>query len=342
MSPATGEPAAMSPATGEPAAMSRPRSSTGAEWVSAPTDTRSAPGPGVGPDRLERDPARHLHQARRRRLAHGGHAPAHLVHGHVVEQHQVRPRLHGRHHLLEGVALHVHALARPAVAGPAHRLVDAEGGQVVVLEHHPVRQVAPVVDPAAGPHGRLLQRPQARRGLARVPDAHPPVGGVDEAPGEGGHARQVAEQVEGGALGRQQRGQRAGGHGHHGAGGQAGAVVGVPGDGQRRVDLVEHLLGGGAPGQHAAGPGHDLGVGRQALGQQRGGDVAQRLEVLGQGAAHDLGDRGARGVHGRAQRSELPSGCGRAVVTAGQPTGWPVGSRPCGVTAAGPSRPGCR
>ena len=73
-------------------------------------------------------------------------------------------------------------------------------------------EVAAVVPAAPGPHRRLLERAQARRGLAGVPDAGRAAGRgrVDEARGEGGDAREVAEEVERGALAGEDRRQRPG------------------------------------------------------------------------------------------------------------------------------------
>ena len=86
------------------------------------------------------------------------------------------------------------------------RLGHAAGGDdVVVLDQRGVRQRHPVVDPAAAPHGVLLQRAQARRRLAGVADAAPvparrrPSGAVS-----GRDAGEVAEQVQRGALGGEQ------------------------------------------------------------------------------------------------------------------------------------------
>ena len=84
--------------------------------------------------------------------------------------------------------------------------------EVVVLHQHGLGQAAPVVVAAAGPDRRLLQGPEARGGLAGVEDPGGRVGrghGVHVAPGERGHARQVAEEVERRPLGGEDRAQRA-------------------------------------------------------------------------------------------------------------------------------------
>ena len=67
--------------------------------------------------------------------------------------------------------------------------------------------------PAAGPHGRLLERAQARRRLAGVEHRHRRVALVrrrDELRGERGHARQAPEEVQRRALGGEDRPQRPG------------------------------------------------------------------------------------------------------------------------------------
>ncbi len=56
-----------------------------------------------------------------------------------------------------------------AWARPRHRRRNSTGSaDVVVLEHHGLRQVVAVVVPTARLHSRLLKNAQARRGLARV------------------------------------------------------------------------------------------------------------------------------------------------------------------------------
>src|SRR3546814_4985189 len=75
----------------------------------------------------------------------------------VVEQDGVAACLERDAEALDVVHLHVDGAGRPGVAGPADGLVDADGGQVVVLEHDPVGEVAAVAGPPAGAHGRLLR-----------------------------------------------------------------------------------------------------------------------------------------------------------------------------------------
>ena len=69
----------------DPARRSNPRSRTGAEWVRAPTEMRSAPAAANRGRGVEVDPAGHLDQSRRPSARSRGHARGHLVGVHVVE-----------------------------------------------------------------------------------------------------------------------------------------------------------------------------------------------------------------------------------------------------------------
>ena len=87
----------------------------------------------------------------------------------------------------------------------------------------------------------------SRTRVAGLAAAH----GVDEAPGQGGHARQVAEEVEGGALGGEDRPQRSPTVATTSPAADrrpVGPVASRHGD--RRVDLGEGLDGAGPAGQH--------------------------------------------------------------------------------------------
>ncbi len=255
------------------------------------------PGRGVGGHVLEGDAPRHLDGARVPRLAEGGHAPGHVVGSHVVEEEEVGPD-GGRHlGLAEGVALHLHRSPRVEDPSLGHRRLDGDAGQVVVLDQDPVGQAGPVVEAPAGPHRRLLQGPQAGGGLAGVPDERPGGGGVGVAPGEGGDARQVAQEVEGRALGHQDGGQGT----VHGGDGLAGrdplAVVGPPVDLHQGIDLSDRLGRRPSSGEHAFGPRHQVGR-HHRLGRQEGaGEVAESADVLGQGLGHRLPHRAHRRMH---------------------------------------------
>src|SRR5207248_1663079 len=140
-------------------------------------------------DRLERDAAGDLDEnTGAAAVAHERHALLHLRRRHVVEHHDAGPGLDRFHHLLGPFALDLDGTSRPAVARRLHRLLDAQRDEVVVLDEERVRQGSPVVVPAAGTHGRLLERPQPGERLAGVEDPHPAPGGLDEGAGEGGDA----------------------------------------------------------------------------------------------------------------------------------------------------------
>ena len=109
---------------------------------------------------------------------------------------------------------------------PGERRRHAARGQlVVVLDHGHVVEAHALVVAAADPDRVLLQRPQARRGLAGV--QHGGLGAgqrVGPAAGVRGHPGHAAEQVERGPLGGEQGPGRAGDHGEHVAADDPGAV----------------------------------------------------------------------------------------------------------------------
>ena len=121
-----------------------------------------------------------------------------------------------------------------------------------------------MVDRATGPDGRLLERPQPRRGLSCVPD---PGGGIGlagdlhVAVGGGGHAREVAEKVEGGPLGGDQRPKRALDPPEHPAAADLVAVAHGPVHLEIRIDLDAGLLGAVRAGHNAGRPRHEDGPG---------------------------------------------------------------------------------
>ena len=88
---------------------------------------------------------------------------------------------------------------------------------MVLLDQDRVVEAHAVVSAAARGNRRLLERPQARRGLPRVEDRciRPPHR-VDESGGERGDPGQVAEQVERRPFGCEERSRRAAREGHIG------------------------------------------------------------------------------------------------------------------------------
>ena len=205
----------VSPFRSVPAAGSRGRGrgrAPGPSGSSAPTDSRSAPAAGQRRARSPGHPAGHLDQ---------GGDPGARTHGPTHSATCSGPMLSSMTTVAPAATAsatwssrsHSTSTMRPGheVPGPGHRLGDGEPAQVVVLDQDGLGQAAPVVVPAAGPDRRLLQGPQPRRGLAGVEHPGGRVGRlhrVDVAPGQGGHAGQVAEEVERGPLGGEDRAQR--------------------------------------------------------------------------------------------------------------------------------------
>ena len=150
-------------------------SSAGADCVITLVEIRSAPASAYGADVLERHAARHLAPGSRRgAVAHERHARAHLVGSHVVEQHHAwRPRRSPPRTC--STRSHSTSTVRPghSARARAHRVGDADAGEVVVLHQHEVRQRAAVVHAAAGAHRGLLERTQAGQRLAGVPAPAP-------------------------------------------------------------------------------------------------------------------------------------------------------------------------
>ena len=179
--------------------------------------------------------------------------PHRLGHGrgvHVVEQDPVAARVEQRAQLVEVGDLD---LDGQVGVGRPDRLVGrhhaARRDHVVVLDHRHVAQREPVVDAAAAPDGVLLQGTQARQRLAGV--QHPGAGAlerVDPAGGGGGHAGEVAGQVEGGALGGEQAAGRPLDAHHHVARRHPAALGDAVLDGQVAAhDRVQHQRGHAEP-----------------------------------------------------------------------------------------------
>src|SRR6266536_1229485 len=193
------------------------------------------------PARLEeRAPGRAAH-----RLGHVGGL-------HVFEQHDVGAR---RERLVEPGEVHHLDLdleegARSG-AGPAHRLADAAARRdVVVLDEDAVAEREAVVRPAAGAHGVLLQPPPAGRRLARVEEPRPaaPRGErVGAAARQRRDTREPLQEVEGGALGREERGQPAPRRADPLAARRARALGAVEAAGG--AEALEDARGDGGPGE---------------------------------------------------------------------------------------------
>ena len=183
----------------------------GAEWVRAPIEMKSTPVSAIArtvsrstpPEASSAGPwpRPELLVAQLDRAAQG-------LEVHVVEQQPVGAGAERVGGLVEVAAPRPRSASSGwALRARVDRLGDAAGeGDVVLLDQDRVVEADAVVAPAAGGDRRLLQRPQARRRLAGVEDAGAGAGDrLDEAGGQGGDAGEVAEEVERGALGDQQR-----------------------------------------------------------------------------------------------------------------------------------------
>ncbi|CAI7638062.1 unnamed protein product, partial [Penicillium discolor] len=204
------------------------------------------PGLGDGADGGQVDAARGLHGGA---LADEGHPGAQVVEGEVVQQHRVGTAVEHRRDLVETVDLDDDV---GGVRQPRERLAksrrEVEPGplehcEVVVLRHDRVGEGVPVVPAAAGHHGVPLERPQSRRGLAGVGDARPrSLDFADVGGGEGRDARHPLHEVQGDALGGEDRAGRPGHGGQHVGGGEGIAVAHVQVD--RDVGIGEEERGG--------------------------------------------------------------------------------------------------
>ena len=123
-----------------------------------------------------------------------------------------------------------------------------------------------MVGTTAGAHGRLLERSQSGSRLAGVPDPRSVAAGDHELVREGGNARQVSEEVQSRAFGRQDRCQWARHVCDHLFGVDVVAVVRRPVDHHGGVDLRECFGRARLPRQHARCPDHEIRVAGDAVG----------------------------------------------------------------------------
>ena len=193
-----------------PTSMSKAMSSAGADCVITLVEITSAPASANGADVLERDATGDLdrNQCGAELRTSATHVRD-LVGVMLSRSTMVAPALTASSTCASAVALDLDRAARPLSVRSLHRGGDGDAGEVVVLQEHEVGQRAAVVHSPAGAHRGLLQRTQAGQRLAGVEHPHPVAGGVHEPAGGGGDARQVAEEVERGALAGEQRPQRA-------------------------------------------------------------------------------------------------------------------------------------
>ena len=229
---------------------------------------------------------------------------------HVVEHDDVGSGGNRLLDLRERLALHLDLAYEGGVG--ARRLDSlahaARGGDVVVLQQHPVGEVVAVVAPAAAPDGLLLEHAHVRRGLARVHQlgaaALEQRGNAVRVGGDAAHALQV---VQGHALARQQHAHIAGHRCKRLACANVVAVCGQALNARFGVKDGECALEHVKAAQHAIGlrdkvhsggarVGHDGGSGHVLVGDVLGQRLAD--ERLGHGCQRD-------GVHAQTTSLEL-------------------------------------
>ena len=171
--------------------ISKLMSAAGAECVSAPTDTKSAPVAASSGMPLERHAAGDLDLRAPARAADG---LAHVVERQVVEQDRCRRRPRAPRRPRRGSA------PRPRSAGPGAACARADTAAATPpasrmwLSLIRIASYEPdaMVRAAAGADRVLLERAQRRRRLARVEDRDAAAGGVDEAPRRAWRCRTAA------------------------------------------------------------------------------------------------------------------------------------------------------
>src|SRR5882724_6316778 len=196
-----------------------------------------------------------------------------------------------------------------------HRLADTAGGRgVVVLDQDAVEQGVPVVEAAPGAHCGLLQRPQARRGLAGVEQPGPGPGECLDVPaGERRDAAQPLQEVQRRPLAGEDSAQRA-----------ANAQHALARTGFLPLTLESFQLGGGREraedargGGHARDDqgllGHDESRAARAGGNASLGGTVAGAHVLLEREREELSDCivGPAEVDGRPARRPVPRGGAR-------------------------------
>jgi hypothetical protein len=218
---------------------------------------------------------------------------------HVVEQHGAGAGAAGFFDLVEAIALDFDQPPRPAILGSAYGLSHGHGAQVVVLHQDAVREPGPVVVTAAGAHGRFLQSPKPRGGLAGVENPHRRIDPVHRGhvpSRQAGHPGEMAQEIERNPLRREHRGELPAHEGHRIPRVDRRPVGRRPGDGQRGVEHTEGFLGARPAGDDAGRSGHD---GQCATGrgvEQRRAQVTERAHVLRQRPSDGFAHRGRRRV----------------------------------------------
>ena len=179
--------------------ISKLMSTAGAECVSAPTETKSAPVAASSGIRSSVTPPEISIFARPPRATDGF---ANLVERQVVEENRCRRRRRAPRRpaarLCASISIGRSGLAPRAFATAAS--TPPASRDVVVLDQHRVEQSDAMVGGAAGAHRVFLERAQRRRGLSRVEHGDPPARRVDESARARRDAREPLEKIERGAL----------------------------------------------------------------------------------------------------------------------------------------------
>lgn len=235
---------------------------------------------------------------------------AELVGRHVVEEDDVCTGLCGEAGLFEGVGFHFDpqvgkkASGAPDGGGDGVGQFGGEGGEVIVLDENHVPETDTVILATAAGDGVFLEGAPAGGGFPGVEDAGggSPDGG-DETVCGCGDAREVLDEIEGGAFG----GQEGAGGTFDDQGGLAGGEVCAVSDAVGELDLGGNL-GEGRDGEWGTSENKGFAGAQDRAGAGIGGDAGEsgdiaRPDVLAQGA-----DDGIPGIH----RVEVQHGGNRA------------------------------
>ena len=226
-------------------------SSAAAEWVRAPEEIRSTPVSAMARTFASVMPPEASVRARPPIMADDAR---HLRDIHVVEEDDLGAAGQRLLRLLvaRDLDLDVQGMGHSGSRRPDHvddiEAAVAGGGDVVVLDQDAVAEVEAVVVAAAEAYGVALESAEAGRRLARVDDAHRQAGdGVGEGARQRGGAGEALEEVEGDALGREDRCEWPFDHRELGAGLGPGRRLDVGADLVRRVEGEEAAAATGRP-----------------------------------------------------------------------------------------------
>jgi hypothetical protein len=164
----------------------------------------------------------------------------------------------------------------------------ARDRDVVVLDQDRVIQTEAVVESAAAAHCVFFQRAEPRRRFPCATNACLRVcGQLDECCSGRRDAGQVAEEVQGGALGRENRAGIAFDSEQRGFRRDRGTIAVMRFDRDLRIELGECRLDQRQPGHRSGLARHGHGARARSFRHRRNrGDIAGAAEILGQRARH--------------------------------------------------------